>query len=78
MSEHFFTFNGQAMPGGDRLISVPGLLPGDKVRSVVAVSGGVGTYTGNFLPYCPGADYIVQDSVNLSGITFLLRVQRAD
>lgn len=78
MSEHFFTFNGQAMPGSDRLISVPGLMPGDKVVSVVAVAGGAGTFTGSFLPYCPGSDYIVQDNVNYGGYTFLLRIQRAD
>lgn len=78
MSEHFFTFQGQAMPGGNRLISVPGLLPGDRVLQVVAVTGGIGDFTGNFLSYCPGSDYIVQDTVDLGAYTFLLRVQRLD
>jgi hypothetical protein len=77
MSEHFFTFQGQSMPGGDRLISVPGLLPGDRVLQVIAVAGGVGNFTGNFLPYCPGSDYIAQDSSDLDAFTFLLRVERA-
>lgn len=78
MSEHFFTFQGQNMPGGDRLVAVPGVLSGDRILDVVAVAGGVGTFTGSFLPYAPGAGVIVQDSVDLSAYTFLLRVQRAD
>lgn len=78
MSEHFFTFQGQAMPGGDRLVAVSGVEAGDRILQVVAVAGGVGSFTGNFLQYAPGGGVIVQDSSDLSAYTFLLRVQRAD
>lgn len=77
MSELVVTFKGHAMPGGDRLISVSGLLPGDKILQVVSVDGPViGNFTGNFLQYCPGSDYIVQDSTDLGAYTFLARVER--
>lgn len=78
MSEHFFTFQGQAMPGGDRLVTVPGVVGGDRIMQVIAVSGGAGDFTSNFQPYAPGGSLIIQDSSDLSAYTFLLRVQRAD
>ena len=78
MSEHFFTFQGQNMPGGDRLVTVSGVVAGDKIIQVLAVSGGVGDFTGNFMPYAPNGSVIVQDSTDLDAYTFLLRVQRAD
>lgn len=76
MSEHFYTFQGEA--GTTRLVTVSGVVGGDRILQVIAVSGGAGDFTSHFQPYAPGGSLIVQDNSDLSAYTFLLRVQRAD
>lgn len=78
MSEHFFTFQGQAMPGGDRLVAVNGVEGGDRIKSVVSVTSPGGDFTSSFAPFVPTGNLIVQDSSDQSGRTFLLIVERDD
>lgn len=79
MSLKFFTFVGVFGAAPWNPVSLSGILPGDRIKQVVAVNGpSTGDFTGNFAPYAPAGDVIIQAGVDLSAHTLLLIVERVE